>query len=177
MGELYIENGKKVLSEPQIKDFLVRYRLSHYNITLADVQADLHTIEQKHKQYIALHDVLQSQSNSGYIFFAECTLKEKIIMGLPPNAAKLQGKRKKHSSLGKKQKLVNPGKCSASVWSTTFLYRSAGEMKCTRCKAEWNITATMSISMSGCQEGGCEMDVRPAMWIDISRLDNILSSK
>ena len=64
LEQLYIRNGKTILSSVQIADFLSKHDLKRrFGIVMSDVETDLATIADKYKkQYVRLHNILQNKS-------------------------------------------------------------------------------------------------------------------
>ena len=63
LEQLYIRNGKTMLSSAQIADFLSKHDLNcRFSIVMSDVETDLATIAGKYKtQYVGLHNILQNK--------------------------------------------------------------------------------------------------------------------
>lgn len=63
LENLYLQNGKKPLSQTQIQEFLVINNLGKkFGITAADVSRDMKSIEEKYKQYGNLANLLQKKT-------------------------------------------------------------------------------------------------------------------
>ena len=63
LENLYLQNGKKPLSQTQIQEFLVINNLGKkFGITATDVDRDMKSIEEKYKQYGNLANILQKKT-------------------------------------------------------------------------------------------------------------------
>lgn len=63
LENLYLQNGKKPLSQSQIQEFLVINNLGKkFGITATDVGRDMKSIEEKYKQYGNLASILQKKT-------------------------------------------------------------------------------------------------------------------
>lgn len=63
LEKLYIDNGKRMLSKAQMAGFITSNNLdSKFGIQVSEVETDLQTIAEKHRQYSYLTNILQQKT-------------------------------------------------------------------------------------------------------------------